>query len=225
LASLFGITRVLMPPHCGVGSAAGLLYASLAVERAKTFLSPVRTLTSCAVSGTALTSLSDLLAELEETARADLDVGSKEAEVVRSVGVRFIGQAHAFTIELPPGQVTPELIGRVTEEFYKRYHESYGIALRDPAEFTTARVRVVLPASAPRIVPTRATQPCAPRSRNVWVGGAFAEVPVRPRASCPVGISLDGPYILTEPQCSLLVPPGWRATVDADGAVLLEATT
>jgi N-methylhydantoinase A len=58
----------------------------------------------------------------------------------------------------------------------------------------------------------------------VWVGGGFADVPVRARASCPVGISLDGPYILTEPQCSLLVPPGWRATVDTDGAVLLEVS-
>jgi N-methylhydantoinase A len=225
LASLFGITRVLMPPHCGVGSAAGLLYASLAVERAKTFLAPVRTLTSCSASGTALVSLSDLLAELEETARADLDVGSEDVEVVRSVGVRFIGQAHAFTIELPPGQITPELVGRVTEEFYKRYHESYGIALRDPAEFTVARVRVVLPATAPRMVPTRAAQPSGERTRSVWVGGAFAEVSVTTRASCPVGISLDGPYILTEPQCSLFVPPGWRATVDADGAVLLEVST
>ncbi|MEO5875821.1 MAG: hydantoinase/oxoprolinase family protein, partial [Streptosporangiaceae bacterium] len=220
LAALFGITRVLMPPNCGVGSAAGLLYASLAVERARTFLSPVGTLTSCSAGGDALSELSDLLAELEENARADLS-HPEGTEVVRSVGVRFLGQAHAFTIELASGPVTPALIGQVVEEFYQRYHESYGIALRDPAELTTARVRVVLPASTPRMVPDQVRQADQVRTRRVWVDGGFADIPVVTRVP---GRELQGPGILTEPQCSLLVPPGWQATVDADGAVVLEVS-
>ncbi|GAA3196124.1 hydantoinase/oxoprolinase family protein [Actinocorallia longicatena] len=222
LAGLFGIGRVLMPPHCGVGSAAGLLHAELAVERARTFLAPVGDLTSCSASSATLTALAALLTELEAAARADLSL-TGEAVVARSVGVRFTGQAHAFPIGLPPGPVTPELLGRVAEEFYKRYHEAYGIALRDPAEVTTARVRVSLRGG------TAAWRPAddrggPARSRTIWLDGAPHTVPVFDRATRPVGEAAAGPCVIAEPDCSLLVPPGWTATVDAQGAVLLERT-
>lgn len=213
-----------MPPYCGVGSAAGLLHADLAVERAKTFLAPIGEMTSCSASSARLRALSALFTDLETAARTDLALDADApAEITRSVGVRFIGQAHAFTLELPSGQVTPELIGRVADEFFKRYNESYGIALRDPAEVTTARVRVSLPGGTTtwRADDRTAT---APRIRTAWVDGEFRDIPVQDRSSCAVGQEILGPCILTEPQCSLLVPPGWRATVDALGAVLLEAT-
>jgi len=46
---------------------------------------------------------------------------------------------------------------------------------------------------------------------------------VRARSAFSPGETFGGPYIVTEPQASLLVPPGWRGTVDEHGAVLLEA--
>ncbi|MFD0851820.1 hydantoinase/oxoprolinase family protein, partial [Actinomadura adrarensis] len=149
LAERFGITRVLVPPQAGVGSAVGLLHADLAIERAKTYLAPVNSLLSCSTSRDALGELADVFKELEQAALTDLAVESSgNAECVRAVGIRFIGQAHAFTIELPPGPVTPATLRHAADEFYKRYHESYGIELRDPAELTTARVRAVLPAGS-----------------------------------------------------------------------------
>ncbi|MBW8483721.1 hydantoinase/oxoprolinase family protein [Actinomadura parmotrematis] len=219
LAAGFGIARVLIPPQAGVGSAVGLLHADLAIERARTFLAPVNELTSCSASAGGLRDLADAFDALEDAARADLSA-TGDAEVTRSVGVRFVGQAHAFTVDLPPGPITPGTVQRAAEEFYKRYHESYGIDLRDPAELTTARVRVVLPAGehAPP------APPGAPAgtggARRVWLDGAFREVPVHDRAACAGEFA--GPCVVTEPQCSLLVPPGWRGTVTAEGALLVE---
>ncbi|MEV4257312.1 hypothetical protein AB0J52_29500, partial [Spirillospora sp. NPDC049652] len=190
-------------------------------ERARTFLAPVARLTSCSASREALGELTGLLAELERSARADLSAGDAAA-VVRSVGIRFVGQAHAFTVELPAGPITPETVQGAAEEFYKRYHESYGIDLRDPAELTTARVRVTLPGDAPpgpRLTPV----PSPAASRRIWLPDGWTDVPVRARASHAPGDAFDGPCVVTEPQCSLLVPPGWRGTVDDEGAILLEA--
>jgi len=233
LAEQFGITRVLVPPYVGVGSAAGLLHAELSVERARTFLARADTLTSgsCTVgaaNAAALGSLSDLFADLEAQARADLQPSAQpqagdDARCVRSVGIRFVGQAHAFTLDLPPGPLTRDAVRHAVEEFYKRYRESYGIDLRDPVELTTARVRLTLPAPDPP-PPTRppAAGEGTARTRKVWVSGGFAEVPVRERASFGAGESFEGPYIVTEPQASLLVPPGWHGIVDDHGAVLLE---
>ncbi len=276
LAALFGIGRVLVPPYVGVGSAAGLLHAELAVERARTFLARADTLTSasCAVGaeGTAaLTALAETFADLEAQARAELglapthpstaaaepavaradpgvfaagpavaraDLGVADADpgvgraepgvaagspsCVRAVGVRFVGQAHAFTVDLPPGPVTRDALRHTVEEFYKRYRESYGIELRDPVELTTARVRVTLPGADPEISGESGSAD-PPATRSAWLDGEFRQVPVRTRASFVPGESFAGPYIVTEPQASLLVPPGWTGTVDEHGAVLLEA--
>ncbi|MGH3388822.1 MAG: hydantoinase/oxoprolinase family protein, partial [Actinomadura sp.] len=207
-----------VPPHAGVGSAVGLLHADLAIERAKTFLAPVATLLACSASR--LRELAAVFAELERAAATDL--GGAATEVVRSVGVRFIGQAHAFTVELPAGPLTPAAIGEAAEEFYKRYRESYGIDLRDPVELTAARVRVVLPTAAETPVDPGPPTPVGERTtRSAWFDGAFTEVPVRERVDCAPGEELPGPCLITEPHASLVVPPGWRATVDDHGAVLL----
>jgi N-methylhydantoinase A len=222
LAERFGIARVLVPPRAGVGSAVGLLYADLAIERARTFLAPVAGLVSCWGSRGALADLERVFADLERACLADL--GVEEAVCVRSAGIRFIGQAHAFTVELPSGPVTPETLRGAAEEFYKRYQESYGIDLRDPAELTTARVRVVLPAGSRERV-TGASPPDGapgPGTRRLWLDGAFRDVPTRERAACAPGEELAGPCVVTEPQCSLLVPPGWHGAVDDHGALLIQ---
>jgi N-methylhydantoinase A len=112
------------------------------------------------------------------------------------------------------------------EEFYKRYHESYGIELRDPAEVTTARVRAVLPAGS------QGPPPSAPPpgsgttgTRRVWLDGAVHEIPAIARDACAPGDKPSGPCVITEPQCSLLIPPGWHGTVDDHGAIVLERST
>ncbi len=226
LAERFGITRVLLTPHCGVGSAAGLLYADLSVDRARTFLAPLGDLTSCSTSGHTLTALSAVFTDLEKAARADLRADDT-AVLVRSLGIRFVGQAHAFTIDLPSGPLLPAVLTTAAEEFYRRYHESYGIVLRDPAEVTTARVRLTLPGTESgggTAETATAGREGGGTMRRVWLEGEYREVPVWVRAACVPGQALEGPCLVTEPECSLLVPPGWRATPDAFGAVLMEVS-
>ncbi|GAA1544358.1 hypothetical protein GCM10009678_28800 [Actinomadura kijaniata] len=222
LAERFGIGRVLVPPHAGVGSAVGLLHADLAIERARTFLAPVSSLVSCSAGRENLGALAEAFAGLERAALADLAADPADVEVTRSVGMRFVGQSHAFTVDLPAGPVTPGTVRHAAEEFYKRYHETYGIDLRDPAEVTTARVRAVLP-SGSRDLPRAEPGPGTAGARRVWLDGAFHEVPVRSRAGLAPGETVTGPCVVTEPQCSLLVPPGWRGAPDDTGALLLEA--
>ncbi|GLZ04469.1 methylhydantoinase [Actinomadura sp. NBRC 104412] len=225
LAERFGISRVLVPPKAGVGSAVGLLHADLAIERAKTFLAPVNHLLSCSESRDALGELAEVFEELERAALADLE--TDKAECIRAVGIRFIGQAHAFTIELPTGPITPGTLRHAADEFYKRYHESYGIELRDPAELTTARVRAVLPAGS-QGPPPSAPPPGASGTtgtRRVWLDGAMHEIPTLARDACAPGDTPSGPCVITEPQCSLLIPPGWHGAVDDHGAIVLERST
>ncbi|GAA4626341.1 hypothetical protein GCM10023196_034200 [Actinoallomurus vinaceus] len=217
LAERFGIRRVLVPARCGVGSAAGLLHADLAIERSRTFLARAADIDPAALEAA--------LADLETACRADLGVRDAGCRVARSVGLRFAGQAHAFTVELLPGTVTRETVDAAVAEFYARYRESYGIDLRDPAELTVARARVSLPAGAADVRAADTSRPAPDRARRAWFGGAFRDVPVRERAGCAAGERFTGPCVITEPQASLLVPPGWTGLVDEHGAVSLERET
>jgi N-methylhydantoinase A len=197
-------------------AAAGLLHAELSVERARTFLAP-----ASRIRGATLAELTQVFGDLEDAARTDLSLTpSSAAESTRSLGIRFIGQAHALTIDLPAGPVTQDAVRHGVEEFYKRYRESYGIDLRDPVEVTTARVRVTQPGQSSPLKGETGTG--AEGVRRVWLDGDFREVPVRDRTAFMPGEQFSGPYIVTEPQASLLVPPGWHGTVDDHGAVLLE---
>ncbi|MCO6006539.1 hydantoinase/oxoprolinase family protein [Actinoallomurus purpureus] len=214
LAERFGIRRVLVPARCGVGSAAGLLHADLAIERSRTFLAPATTADPVALEA--------VLADLENACRADLGLRDARCRVTRSVGLRFAGQAHAFTVELGPEAVTREVVDAAVAEFYARYRESYGIDLRDPAELTVARARVSLPADAAHVRGADPPRPAPDRTRRAWFGGAFREVPVRERAACAPGERFTGPCVVTEPQASLVVPPGWSGVLDDHGAVSLE---
>jgi N-methylhydantoinase A len=214
LAERFGIRRVLVPAHCGVGSAAGLLDADLSIERSRTFPAPAAEADPAALEA--------VLTDLETACRADLGLEDVRCRVTRSVGVRFAGQAHAFTVELRPGTVTRDVIEAAVAEFYTRYRESYGIDLRDPAELTVARARVSLPAGTADVRPVHPPGPVPDGTRRAWFGGAFREVPVRDRASCVPGERFTGPCVITEPQASLVVPPGWSGVLDRHGAVSLE---
>ena len=212
LAERFGIGRVLVPRNCGVGSAAGLLHADLAISRSRTFLAPAASVD--------VVELAAVLDSLEVTCLEDLGVA--EGRVTRSVGIRFAGQAHAFTIEL--GDLESAGVELAVEEFYRQYAESYGISLRDPVELTVARVRVVLPASELPTSGLPASEGVASEvGRRVWFAETgFVEVPVRERAGYRAGDEIEGPWVVTEPHASLIVPPGWRGTVDDHGAILLE---
>nr|BFE88422.1 hypothetical protein GCM10020093_110230 [Planobispora longispora] len=85
VAARFGIATVVVPAHCGVASAAGLLAGDLSVDRVRSALGA---------------DPAQVFAELTEAAAADLGVrpGDPGVSVERSADVRFTGQAHDLTV-------------------------------------------------------------------------------------------------------------------------------
>ncbi|GII01823.1 hydantoinase/oxoprolinase family protein [Planobispora takensis] len=204
VASRFGISTVVVPARCGVASAAGLLAGDLSVDRVRSALDadPGR-----------------VFAELSEAAAADLGVqlGAPGVRVERSADVRFAGQAHDLTV--PWSDSPADLAGR----FSARYEQVYGIAQRGPVEVVGYRVRVTLPAARrtepPPAAPAGIGAPgTARRTAYFAEAGGYVEVPVFTRASLR---ETDGPAIVEDPESTIVVPPGWRAVLADDMAVVL----
>ncbi|MGN9779890.1 hydantoinase/oxoprolinase family protein [Nonomuraea sp. ZG12] len=127
VAERFGISRVLVPAHSGVASAAGLLTGALSTERV--------------ISRLDAEDPDALFSTLAHTAAADLGLSltTPGLEITRSADVRFRGQSHDLTIPWSPAR--EELASR----FFTKYTQVYGIAQQSAIEVVAYRLRLTLP--------------------------------------------------------------------------------
>jgi N-methylhydantoinase A len=214
IAEQFGIASVIVPAHSGVGSAIGLLATDLTTERART---------KVAMGGAAdPVEIEGLLQSLAAAAIDDLAAdGSHPDDVVieRAVDVRYRGQGHELTVPLPVGPLGAADLDATVQAFYGRYHDAYGIDLSDPVELVTWRVRVTRRVQSGHgfgVANGDAAEAEAVASRPAYFRemADFVDTPVYERGALRAGHTVAGPAIVQEADSTLVVPPGWRATVD-----------
>jgi N-methylhydantoinase A len=203
VAERFGIATVVVPAHCGVASAAGLLVADLSTDRVLSRLDAADP--------------SKVFRALAASAAEDLGVSPSDpgVRVSRSVDVRFKGQSHDLTVAWSSARA--ELEAR----FFERYEQVYGISQRGEVEIVSYRVRVTLPATdGPALthVPVASSGPVGARLAYFAELGGYAEVPVHTRDTLAV---LSGPGIIEDAESTIVVPPGWTAALGPARAVHL----
>ena len=217
IAERFGIASVVVPPACGVASALGLLASDLRTDRVRTVF-----IDDADVSATLL---ARRFAELEraaadEVARGDHD----EVQFRRSAAVRYRGQSHELDIALRGAEVDDDAVRHLRLDFYGRHRDAFGVGSEGPIEIVNLRVRATVAVTHARF--SRSAAPSGDavvRSRAAWFAELDDYVPaaVHRLSDCAGGITVDGPALLDAPESTVLVPPGWQATVAASGAVLL----
>lgn len=216
LARALDIPRVVIPPHPGLLSAAGLLTADLRHDLALPVmmdaLAPDETL------------IDRQQAELEARVISDLvedGIAPGRWRCDHALDLRYVGQEYSLAVPAGRGEAMGAVVGR----FHETHARIYGHAAPGtPVEITAIRVtgRGIgesreMPRVAPHAAPPRAT-------RRVWfieVGG-FVETPVIARFGLLRGETIDGPAILEQLDTTTVVPPGWRATVHESLCLIIE---
>ena len=62
--------------------------------------------------------------------------------------------------------------------------------------------------------------------RPVWFRETgFVDTPIWQRGALGPGARIDGPAIVEQMDSTTVIPPGWRATVAAEGSLLMELQT
>ncbi|MCU1381172.1 MAG: hypothetical protein JWN29_4155 [Acidimicrobiales bacterium] len=215
IAERFAIDRVLVPVGTGVGSALGLLTTDVTTERSHALVAPLDALDPAAVAA--------LLAEVERACLADLEVGTDDVVVERSVDARYRGQGHDLNVGAPSGEVNAAWLAAVGDAFHARYAERYGSATPRPVEVVAVRVRVRQPVP-PADVTVTGGEGRPPSKRPAWFAdaGGFVPTEVHHRDALAAGDCVSGPAIVQEPEATVVVPPSWSATVDIRGDLMLE---
>jgi N-methylhydantoinase A len=208
IADELGMRTILCPRASGVLSALGLAGAERRATEQRTVL----------LAGDALTdaALAQARDELVEAAAATLG-DSQDSRSDVAYDVRYRGQAHELTVrDLPDPSVAA-----LRAAFEELHDERYGYRDDDaPIEVVTIRATASEP--GPELDLAAGDGAEAERSRRAVVfDGERVDAEIVRGEPAP-GERIDGPAVCELPEATLAVPPGWSATVDDAGTIVME---
>ncbi|MBS0321982.1 MAG: hydantoinase B/oxoprolinase family protein [Proteobacteria bacterium] len=215
VADALGMTRVLIHPLAGVLSAFGMGLAAVRTLRQRAL--------EARLDDAALALADDALAELEKAARADLaaqQVATDAMSLHRSLHLKYEGTDTTLDIAWRRD------VAALTADFEARYRQQYGFLMPGRALVVEAlAVEAVghdaTADAAATPLPPRDGAPRAAKTVAVWTAGASHSAPVYVRDELRPSDVLAGPAIVSEPNATTVVEPGWQAEVTPRDDIVL----
>ena len=210
VADSLGMRTVLVPPLAGVLSALGIGLADTLAMREKA----VEELLDDAL----MPRLRALADDLAHDARADLDdddVDESRCDTNATVLLRYEGTDTSLPVRLA---AAPSM----RAEFETAYRRTYSFLMARSLVVEAVSVEVVVRTDAPDLSRlARATGTAVAQPTAMYVEGRWRDVRLIDRASLPAGSVVDGPAVISEPDATTVVEPGWSARVHDLGHLVL----
>ncbi|MGV1049747.1 MAG: hydantoinase/oxoprolinase family protein, partial [Solirubrobacterales bacterium] len=203
IAAEVGIETILCPRAGGVLSALGLCASERRRDTAQTVM----------LAGAELSRerIAAAVAALSAATGAELE--GARPEVVYEM--RYAGQAFELPVPGPPRPDPADLV----ERFEAAHEDRYGH--RDPegeVVLVDIRLAMVVPGLEPR--PSAASRGRLERGRRpLRFGEEWVETTVL-RGEPAAGLRAAGPVVFELPESTLVLPPGWEASVDDAGTIV-----
>lgn len=209
LAEALDIPRILIPVLPGVLCALGAARSDRTATRARSVLVPLTEASFPAVTAALEAAVAEVRAVLP----------GAETVVSTALDLRYRGQSYEITVP-----ASANALGAAGEAFHAAHEQRFAHADRT-AVVEVVNVRAVARIPGATLLPLPAFGPDGARPAAV-VPVEFAagrlDTPVHPRETLAPGDRIEGPAIVTQLDATTLIEPGWVATVDAAGNLLLE---
>ncbi|BBG25107.1 hypothetical protein IC006_2442 [Sulfuracidifex tepidarius] len=193
LAEEMGIAKVVIPPHPGLFSALGMLFADMKFEASVSYPKD----------------LDASYREMEERLSKRLP----EARFLRYADVRYQGQGWELTVS-----VTDPV--KIPEDFERKHLSIYGFKLDSPVEVVTIRSFAVVPGSSISLPRPREGGNPSFKLRDVMMDD-WVKARVYRREDLPLGFEVQGPAVVEEYSSTVLIKEGWKAKVHENGSLVL----
>jgi N-methylhydantoinase A len=227
LMDILGLPRTLVPPNPGNVSAFGLLTVDVRNDYVQTVVSRHADLD--------LERVKAGYAALEDSAREALDGEGFARDVQRmqrTADLRYVGQAFEVRVPVAAGILDKGAAEAVAHAFHAAHRQLYGYDfaedLRQAVEWVNLRVSGIGPIRRPDLVELPpvdgGTDRAVTGSRRVFFDD-WMNTPTLDRPRLGPGDVVAGPAIIEEFGSTVPVHPGFRATVDAYGNLLLTKET
>jgi 5-oxoprolinase (ATP-hydrolysing) len=213
VADALGIERVFLHPLAGVLSAYGMGLADFRVMRQRA----VERALEAKMHG----DLAAIVEELAADGAADLlgqNIAPERMERIATLRARYEG-ADAFLI-VP----FADKVEAIVEAFETAHRQRYGFVVPGKRHIVEA-VAVETVGRMERIeeeklAPSVVTRPLGRGS--IYSGGRLHDAPIYDRDGLGSGVAIEGPAMIVERTGTVIVEPGWRATVNERGGLVLE---
>ena len=227
LMDILGLPRTLVPPNPGNVSAFGLLTVDVRNDYVQTVVSKHLDLD--------LDRVRSVVGELEAQAQAALDgegFGREQQRMQRTADLRYVGQAFEVRVPVADGELDGAAAEDVAQAFHAAHRQLYGYDFADDprqaVEWVNLRVSGIGPIRRPDMVELGArdggTDRAVTGSRRVFFDD-WLDTPTYNRPDLAPGDVVRGPAIIEEFGSTVPVHPGFSATVDTYGNLLLTKET
>jgi N-methylhydantoinase A len=242
IAEEVGCGTVIVPRAASVFCALGMLESDIRLDNVRTF--------NAFIPGVDLEVFNKTIREVEEQSLGELlqeGVERKRARLLRFLDVRYLGQHHEVTIDIPADVVIGEKhLDTITQSFHEAHERLYTYSTpENPLEIMNLRITAVgtvekagfeAEGSAPGKRSGDQKGASALRrgrgdgagslkgSRSVYFAerGGYQDTPVHDRSRLQRGMVIQGPAVIEERITTVIVHPGWSASVDEYGSIVME---
>ncbi|WP_454817974.1 caprolactamase subunit alpha [Labrys neptuniae] len=171
-----------------------------------------------------------LFAEIEAQGVRHLEADGFAADriaIKRSLEMRYVGQVHECTVDIDNFRIDDTTIDRVKEAFHARHEELYTYCERhNPVEVVNIESTLfglIEKPRPPRLDSTGSLEQALKDRRPAIFhrSGETTSTPVYDGSKLGVGVSVAGPAIIEEVTTTIVIEPGWTASLHESGSYLL----
>jgi N-methylhydantoinase A len=217
------ISTVVIPRAPGHFSAYGMLVADLRRDFVSTWFRPL--------AEASFADIEALFAEMEERGRATVGRGQATltgTTVRRAADMRYVGQEHAVTVDLPLELFQTQDRDGIKSRFDAVHQTRYGFSVaHEKAEIVSLRSAIVGEMRKPPFehIAHGGHQPLPEAFRDTrpvyFAGAGFVDTPTFHRNALRAGNRIEGPALIEEHASTTVMHPGDNLEVDAFGDLII----
>ncbi len=219
VAREIGIRRVIIPNAPGVFSAFGMLFSDLRYDFVRT--APSR------LEDARFGDVERIYGDLEAQGKAAIAATSitpRDVTIQRAADMRYVGQEHAVTVDLPMRVFAKEDRAAIKRHFDDMHALRYGTsAPNEPAEIVSLRSTVTGVMKKPTLAKIARGSAAPPKEASTgrrpvyFQGRGFVPTPTYARAALLGGNRIKGPALIEEHASTTVLMPGDTLEVDPFG--------
>jgi len=227
IAEEVGSQTVIVPEAASVFCALGMLESDIRLDNVKTY--------NTLIPGIDLNDFNDVIDKVEAQALVELlqeGVEKERAHLLRFLDMRYVGQHHEVTVEIPSGcSIGEHHIEGIAKSFHAAHERLYTYSTpENPLEIMNIRVTAVgsvektgLRARCEKVTDS---SPALKGTRRVYFEEkhGYHETPVYDRNLLGQGVHIEGPAVIEERITTVIVHPGWDLSLDGFGNIIMEVT-
>jgi N-methylhydantoinase A len=223
VAREIGMRTVIVPTAPGVFSAFGMLFSDLRYDFVRTWFRRLE--------DAPFDQIEEVYRGLERQGReaiAGTSVNARKVVVKRAADMRYVGQEHAVTVDLPIALFEKRDREAIKRAFDAMHARRYGTSAPDEqAEIVSLRSSVIGTLRKPppeeiergKGAPRKAAMT---GKRQVYFDGAFRPTSTYDRGALAAGNRISGPALIEEHASTTVLSPGDQLEVDAYGNLLID---